>query len=221
LLRAIRAVSLLFLIGGLAAPVMAQRDPRVDALEVRIPGSVLDERDRPEVVTHGVLDGTKIRDLMAAAFPAQLHFRLELWKKNPWVDEFKGFTEWDVLVSFDPTTKRYAVRRRHGTQTEEFPSFASIAEAIAFVERPYRVPQIARGVRGEQYYYLAHLDVMALQNSDLEAVQRWLKGDLQPAIRGKRNPFAAVREGLGTMLSRVIGGDRRRYEDRSAIFTAG
>jgi hypothetical protein len=217
--RAIRFVLLLFL--GLATPIMAQRDPRADPLEVRVAGPTLGERDRPEVLTHGVLDGTKIRDLMAAAFPAHLHFRLELWKKNSWVDEYKGATEWDVLVSFDPTTKRYAMRRRHGTQIEEFLTFASIEAVVASVERPYKVPQLPRGTRGQEHYFLAVLEVEALQNSDLEAVQRWLKGDLRPAIRGKRNPFEALRQGLGTMLSRVVGGERRRYETRSGVFTAG
>jgi hypothetical protein len=220
--RPILAISLIVLGEGLAAPAQAQRDSRPPGVHVEVAAATPGERDRPVVAVHGVLNGSKVRDLMLnAAFPVRLAFRLDLWKKNAWVDDLKGSTEWDVLVSFDPTSKRFAVRRRHGTQTEQFPTFASIDDAVAFVELPYHVPQIERGTRGQQYYYSIRLDVVALQSSDLEAVQRWLKGDLEPVIRGKRNPVSAVREGIGTFLSRVIGGDRRRYEDRSAIFTAG
>ena len=72
--------------------------------------------------------------------------------------------------------------------------------------------------KGAQYYYNVILDVETLSVSDLDELQRWLNGELQPAVRGKRAPLSALRRGFGTLLSRVLGGEKRHYEARSGPF---
>jgi hypothetical protein len=62
--------------------------------------------------------------------------------------------------------------------------------------------------------------VESLSVSDLDELQRWLRGELQPAVRGRRSPFSALREGFGTLLSRVLGGETRHFESRSGTFRA-
>ena len=74
--------------------------------------------------------------------------------------------------------------------------------------------------RGRRYYYSLVLDVETLSVSDLDQLERWLRGELQPAVRGKRSPLSALREGFGTLLSRVLGGETRHYESRSGTFRA-
>jgi hypothetical protein len=49
-------------------------------------------------------------------------------------------------------------------------------------------------------------------------VERWLRGELKPAVRGQRNPGTAVGRGMRTLLARVLGGEMRRLEARSATF---
>jgi hypothetical protein len=71
-----------------------------------------------------------------------------------------------------------------------------------------------------RYYYNVVLDVETLSVSDLDELQRWLSGELQPAVRGKRAPLSALRRGFGTLLSRVLGGEKRHYEARSGTFRA-
>jgi len=56
---------------------------------------------------------------------------------------------------------------------------------------------------------------------DLDEVERWLRGDLRPAIHGERNPGTAVTNGLRTLFLHLIGAQRRHYEARSKPFTAG
>jgi hypothetical protein len=73
---------------------------------------------------------------------------------------------------------------------------------------------------GTRYYYNVVVDIEALRVSDLDELERWLKGELRPAVRGKRAPLSALQRGFGTLLSRVLGGETRHYEARSATFRA-
>ncbi len=192
----------------------------MDALRILLPGNAttLSATDRPSVIVHGVLAGGKIRGLLQSAFPARLQFHLELYKKNRWIDDLKGTTDWDVLVAFDLATHRYSVRRLHDQQSDDLGTFTTLDEAAAAVERPYVPAPIGRLERGNSYYYAARLEVTTLDMSDLEAVQRWLSGEAKPAIQGKHSPLTALRAGLETAISRVIGGDRRTYPASSAVF---
>jgi len=57
--------------------------------------------------------------------------------------------------------------------------------------------------------------------SDLDEVERWLSGELRPAVRGKRNPGTALGRGLSTLATRLLGGEKRRYEQRTETFRTG
>jgi hypothetical protein len=175
--------------------------------------------ERAMVTAHGVLAGDKIRDLLQSGFKARLLFHLELYKKNRWFDDLKGSVDWSVEVAFDPTARRYSVQRAD-QQPGKPGSFASLDDAIAAVEGGYLAGRIAQPERGTSYYYAARLEVRTLDRSDLDAVQGWLRGEAKPAIQGKRSPLTAAREGFETLVSRVIGGDRRTYEAQSTVFTA-
>jgi hypothetical protein len=211
-----RSISLALLILG--APALIAQEPRGD-LQVQVPGPVLSPGDYPTVRTRDVLNTPKIRDLMERGnFPAQLHFRLELWKKNRWFDEEMDFTEWTVRVAMAATTRRFTVSRVHDSRPETVGTYGTFEEAVAAVDRGYVVRQIARGESGREHYYSARLEVAVLQLSDLDALEAWLRGEVQPTLAGKRNPLTAVRRAVGTAFSRVIGGDRRSYEVRSGVF---
>ena len=126
-----------------------------------------------------------------------------------------------VGVTYDPATQRYAAARTHRRDTEHFGTFATIDDVEAYVSRPFMVRNFGPRERGTRYYYSVTLDVEALQFSDLDALQRWLRGEFNPAIRGKRNVLGAIKEGVGTAFLRLLGADKRRYERRSALFVGG
>ena len=98
-------------------------------------------------------------------------------------------------------------------------AFARLEEADATVARPVRAP-IQPGRDGRRRYYLARVDVAALSVTDLDEVNRWLRGELQPAVRGERNPGTALTRGIRTVATRLLGGERRSYEARNAGFRA-
>jgi len=168
------------------------------------------------VSTESLLGDSKTRELLHNGFPARIHYRLELWQKGGvFGDDRRGLTEWDVLVAFDPAVEMFnAVRRGdEGRLLENYGGFPTIVAAEAAFGRALRVDLHPDGA-GKFYYNLV-LDVQTLTVSDLDALQQWLRGPEAPS----RNPLKAIRNGLGTLVSRLLGGDKRHYERRSGIFT--
>lgn len=168
------------------------------------------------VVTDDLLMDAKTRELLESGFAAQVRYRLELWRKSGWFDDLESETEWRVLASYDPVAKQYRVVRQHGNQLEDFGSFPTVAAAEGPIDRPYWVP--LRPQRHARYYYTVTVDVEALSFSDLDELQRWLRGELQPAVRGHNSIGNMLKTGIGTLLSRVLGGEKRHYERKSETF---
>lgn len=160
-----------------------------------------------------------MRELMRSGFPAALTFRLELWRVGRLFNELESSAQWNVLVRYDPYSQQYLVVRHHGSDQEDFGGFATLEAAEAAFGKPYQVVLRPRR-EGTRYYYNAVLDVEALSVSDLDELERWLRGEFRPAVRGKRAPLPALQRGLGTLLSRVLGGETRHYEARSGTFRA-
>ena len=163
----------------------------------------------------------ELLELLRNGFPAAMRFRLELWREGGMFDEIEASASWTTLVRFDPYSQQYhAVRRQGSAFEEDFGSFPTIeAVEAAVLENPFQVALRPRRA-GSRYYYNVVLDVESLSVSDLDELQRWLRGELQPAVRGKRSPLSALREGFGTLLSRVLGGETRHFESRSGTFRA-
>lgn len=206
-----------------AGSLHAQRGARLDiALSARgsdgVNGSV--GAGGPHIGFAHVLDDEQTRELVRAGFPAQLHFRLELWRVGRWINELERSVEWDMVVGYDPASQSYRVRRRFGSQLEDLGAFPTLSSAQVASERPLRVPLTPRRP-GRRYYYNLILDVEALSVSDLDQLERWLRGELQPAVRGQSNPLTALGSGARTLVTRILGGERRHYEKRSATFRAG
>jgi hypothetical protein len=167
------------------------------------------------VGTESLLDDPKTRELLHNGFPARIHYRLELWRTGGFSDERRGLTEWEVLVAFDPAAETFnAVRRGdEGRVLENYGGFPTLVAAEAAIGRPLRVD--LHPDRSGRFYYNLVLDVQTLTVSDLDALQQWLRGPEPPS----RNPLKAIRSGLGTLVSRLLGGDKRHYERRSDVFT--
>lgn len=209
---ALSALLLLF-----ALPAAAQRGGSGPLLEV-VPMPSNSPPTGAFIRTARMLRDGDMQELMKNGFPAAMRFRLELWRAGGLFDELENATSWNVLVRYDPYSQRYLVVRRQGPSFEEdFGGFPTLEAAESVLERPY--PVLLRPKRTDaKYYYNVVLDVESLSVSDLDELNRWLKGELQPAVRGKRAPLSALRQGIGKLLSRVLGGEARHYEARSGAF---
>lgn len=205
-----------------AGPLHAQRGARLDivlAPRSADGGNGAAGAPGPHVAFANVLEDEQTRELVRSGFPAQLHFRLELWRVGRWLNELERSVEWDMVVGYDPVTQSYRVRRRFGNQLEDLGAFPTLSSAQTASERPLRVPLTPRRVRW-RYYYNLILDVEALSVSDLDQLERWLRGELRPAVRGENNPLTALGSGARTLVTRILGGERRHYEKRSGTFRA-
>jgi hypothetical protein len=215
-------VGALSILAALSGTLHAQRSVRLD---ITLPprgtdgGNGASPSAGPQIGFAHVLEDEQTRELVRSGFPAQLHFRLELWRVGRWVNEVEREVEWDIVVGYDPGSQSYRVHRRFGPQVEDLGAFGTLSSAQAASEQPVRVPVTPRR-RGNRYYYNLTLDVEALSVSDLDQLERWLRGELRPAVRGENNPLTAIGNGALTLVTRILGGERRHYERRSATFRA-
>ena len=163
-----------------------------------------------------VTDGAML-DLVRNGFPAHLHYKLERWSTGGFFDDVAATSEWDVIVRYDALAKVFQVFRVTGKRTTFLGSFPEIAEAEAALDAPFPAP-IQPPKRGRKSYYNLVLEIETLSLTELDEVERWLRGELKPAVRGKKNPGTAVGRGVRTVIVRLLGGEKRRYEVRSGTF---
>jgi hypothetical protein len=196
-----------------ASPLFAQRV----RLEVNTPPQRAWGEEVPTVSSSGLLTDAAMRDLLANGFPARLHYRLERWKVGRWFDDIQAASEWDVIVKYDVLSKRYQVARVANKKPESLGEYPTVEEAAGAAEAPYQT-KIALPRKGQRGYYNLLLDVETLSLSDLDEVERWLRGELKPAVRGEKNPGTALTRGVRTLVVRLLGGEKRHYEARSGTF---
>jgi hypothetical protein len=196
---------------SLATPLRAQRDGVQLDIAVN-PAVALQEG--PTITTANLLADANTRELLRNGFATRIHFRLELWRKSGFFDDRSGRTEWEILVQQDPTTHLYsAVRRQDNQVTESFGESATVTSAEAQFDRPFRTS--LHPVRSGRYYYNLIVEVQTLTETDLDALQQWLRGPTAPQ---KSNPITAIRSGIGRLFSRMLGGGKLHYQSRSGVF---
>jgi hypothetical protein len=213
--------------GGLAAAafVLATGDAFAQTrppprLEVILPPASALTKDGPTLRAIGVVTDTAMLELVRSGFPMRLHYRLELWAARRLFDNMLASAEWDVVVRYDALNEQYRVFRvdsaADGIRQRTLGVFSRVDEAAAEVERPMRVPLSASAVAARQYFR-AVLDVTTMSNNDLDEIDRWLRGELRPAVRGQRNPGTAIGRGMRRLLVRVLG-EERHLEARTPSF---
>jgi hypothetical protein len=205
--RFVVAVLLAVALSGRASPLHAQR--RV-ALDVAPPAAAV---DMPVVTTTNLFGDADMRDLVRSGFPASLRFRLELWRVGGLFNDLEGQREWELIVQYDPSAQRYRVVQRQAGRVDDLGSFATLSTAQALLERPTRI-LLAPEREGTRYYYNLTLTIEALSVSDMDQLERWLRG-----VRGG-TAASALGSGMRTLMLRMLGGEKRVFDKRSITFTS-
>lgn len=207
----VRIVLVLGLLLGfpLGFPVAAHAQSRPE-IDIRVtPASY-----PPLVAVRGVLTERDFEPLLRNGFPTRIHVRTEVWTEGRWFDDVRGRAEWDVIVQYDVVDRSYNVARLVGDRVTNLGSYLRFADARAATELAY-LPSLPVPRRGQKAYILVQVEVGALEVSDLDELERWLKGEANPAMRGKRSPASALTRGMRTLASRILGGEIRRLEART------
>jgi hypothetical protein len=204
----------LLLVGLLSASTLDAQKVRIELLPPPQNGWA---DDAPMITSTGLLTDPTMRDLLANGFPARLHYRLERWTGGRWFDDLKAASEWDVILKYEVLGKKYQAVRVVNKKATSLGEFTTLEDASGAVEAPYKTT-IALPKKGQRGYYNLLLDVETLSLSDLDEVERWLRGELKPAVSGKKNPGTALGRGVRTLVVRLLGGEKRHYEARTGTF---
>lgn len=194
---------------ALAWPVVASAQKR-PALEVVAP--TIGATGATVTASNLFADGD-MRDLVRSGFPAQLRYRVELWRAGGLFDDLEGLVAWEVVIQYDAPAQRYNVLRRQGGKVEDAGTFATLTTARTELERPVRTALVPERP-GSRYYYTFTLEIEALSVSDMNQLERWLRG-----VKGN-TAAGAVGSGLRTLMLRMLGGEKQRYLARTGMFTA-
>lgn len=206
------AASLLAL--NLLATSLPAQKPQVS---ITLPEPALQTSEGPTVRSQALVTEGGIVDLLRNGFPARLHYRVERWNTGGWFDDITAEAEWDVVVRYDALGKVFQVFRVVQKKTALLGSYETIQEAEAQLDAPFTAP-ISPPRKGRRSYYTLSVDIETLSLTELDEVERWLRGELKPAVRGKKNPGTALGRGVRTVMVRILGGEKRRYEAKSPTF---
>jgi len=171
----------------------------------------VEDRARAVLRVGAVLADPALEEATRSGLPIRIRARVELWRDGL-IDNLEASESWSTVLLFEPLERQYIVR----PQTGGVKRFNSYAEARASVESEHGMGVAPR--RSGRFYYTAVLEIETLSLSDLDELERWLQGELGPAVSGRRSLSDAVGEGAKRLLIRVLGLPTRRVEARSERF---
>ena len=201
--------------GALPAQAPADSAPRPPRLTVE-----------PRRDSTGALRGALVRTqhLMAdgvfagalrQGFPARFTIRVGLWRDGRFLDSEERSATWENVVLLDPVAGRYElVRSTEGV--ERFTALEGLDEALgipASVELPPDQPDA-------RYYFVASVEMATLSVSEVEEIERWLRGDLGRAVTERGDVGNALGRGARLVLVRLSGLPNRRLETRTPTVAA-
>ena len=212
---AVPVLAALILAAGAARAQQAGEPPRASPrLQIRLSrdsgGALL-----PPVVTaeHLMADGM-FEGSLRNGFPVRFQFRLGAWRDAWPFDRPAGELSWDVLVILDPVANTYQMLRSSDSSLVTLPDLRSLDSALAV---PFTVDLVPRR-RAGRFYYVADLDAESLSPSELEEVERWLRGDLGRALTQRGDVGNAFSRGARLALIRLSGLPHRSLQARTARF---
>lgn len=200
----VRLALILLLLPG-ATGIGAQEESAPVALEVNEDGAL-------SVEVADLLRDGGLRRALHSGLPLRIRLQVALWRDR-FFDSEEGRAEWRATVVYDPLDFTYHVETSSGDGVVTVSTLASAGRALS---RRFQVPLRPRPDR--RYYYIGTLEVETLSLSDLEELQRWLRGDLAPAVSGEEPVENAVGTGVRRLMVRVLGLPARRYRVRTPTF---
>jgi hypothetical protein len=175
--------------------------------------SVDPESGAPDIRFGSVFDDPGLTEALHSGLPLRIRVIVELWKDG-FFDSQKGRAEWRASILYDPLEGRYRVATGEDGSVEL--ALDSLSQARQALQR--RFSTALRPLEEGRYYYLGRADVETLSLSDLEELQRWLRGDLAPAVAGDEEVGGAVGRGVGRLFVRILGLPARRFKLRTPKF---
>ena len=199
-----------------AAPRAAASQARI-TLEITLaPDSTPNGSRDPVLRARDLVSDDRWSSMLRSGFPVRMHFGVELWRdRDVWFDALERQVEWDIIVRREPLLDQYTVNTITPSSVSER-RYATLAALTNALEYAYRIT-IGPTESGD-YYYAGVLGLATLSDTDLEEIDRFLRGDLGSAAGGGENLGDAVSRGAKRLLLRLAGLPSLRLEARSDRF---
>lgn len=157
--------------------------------------------------------GGEFAAALHAGLPIRIRLVGELWKDG-FFDDQRGRDEWRASVIYAPLERRYRITTGGPTAPEI--AVDSLDQVESVLEDEFVLGPRPR--EEGRFYYLARVEVETLQLSDLEELQRWLRGELGPSDGDRDAGGNAVGRGVRRALIGMLGLPARRFRVRSPTF---
>ena len=172
------------------------------------------EDGRLEIHIGNLFADEGLSEALHSGLPLRIRVVADLWKSRTFFDSPKGQGEWRASVLYDPLEGRYRVATgAEGSVEIAVDSLPEVREALQS-----RFSMSLRPLERGRYYYLGKVEVETLSLSDLEELQRWLRGDLAPAVAGDEEIGSAIGRGVGRVFVRILGLQARTFKVRTPKF---
>ena len=161
----------------------------------------------PVVHVSGLLDDPALEEALSSGLPLRIRIRTELWSKALF-DRLVGAQELALAIVQDPLDGSFIVS--NGREEQHVEALGQAADLLSEIPAPELQP------RGSgRFYYLATLRAETLSLSDLEELQRWLRGKRAPRSRGKGR--SGGRWGAGSAVFSCVPSDYPPAATRHAV----
>jgi hypothetical protein len=168
---------------------------------------------RPVLAVGPVLREARLEEAARSGVPVRVRVRVELWRDR-FIDQLVDTAGWSSIIVYEPIGQLFFVRGvPPGGGVGRFASFTGARRAI----EQEQLLQM-RPVRSGRYYYTTTLQIETLSVSDLDELERWLQGELQPAVSGQRSVPGALGQGAKRLMLRFLDLPQRRVDARSERF---
>jgi hypothetical protein len=202
-----RALPLFLLVMILAtAPSTAQQ--LTPALSVDTAGGY-----RASLRLDGLFADKELQQVLESGLPMRVRIRIELWRDRM-IDASKGSEIWNALLTYNPLEKTYRLRTHGSPSIDHHLSSFQNARGALEARRTFSLRPSEPG----RYYFTANIEIETLSLSDLEELERWLQGELRPAVSGDRSVPSAIGEGAKRMLVRILSLPTRTLDLKTPRF---
>lgn len=182
------AFLLAVLLAGAANPAAGQASARVEI--------TLDTaRSGARVRVLNLMEEERWREALDDAFRISLHFRIELWKRKTFWSTNERTIEFSMVIRREPLLGQYFITYFMPNTAEDERQFGSFEEFVLHLERAIRIDKMAPGTEGS-WYYVANLQVSALDEEQFAEMQRFLEGGDRPSGGGAISNFLLRSVGL-------------------------
>ncbi len=162
---------------------------------------------------HDLLADRRLLDALHSGLPLRVRVRSELWHDG-FFDSQRGRAEWRASITYEPLEGAYRILGGESPRMDS--PGASLQEARDALNTD--IPIDLRPIQPGRYYFITTVEVETLSLSDLEELQRWLRGEVASAVREESDVERAMGRGLERFFVRALGLPVLRFRARSDAF---